>query len=199
MAEQADYTGGSHVPASATGRAVPPLAAGPVPGNGGGPAASAGSLREQVGSLGAEARRETERMADDVREQMGVLVHRRKQLVAERIGSIASALREAALRLEHDSGAGAGEPPVAVGLDAVTRGMVELVDGAAERIDRASDYLHEREVRDLLRDLERFARRRPAAFVGGGLAAGFLLARFFKSSGERVETVQGSADLARRM
>jgi hypothetical protein len=198
MAEQADYFGGSHVPSSATGRTGPPLASGPVPGNGDGPASVAGSLREQVGGLGAEARRETAQIAEDVREQVGVIVHRRKQLVAERIGSIASALREAALRLERDTGAGAGEPPAAVGLDAATRGLVELVDGAAERIDRASDYLRESEVKDLLRDLERFARRRPAVFVGGGLAAGFLLARFFKSSGEHVEMAAGS-DLARRM
>jgi hypothetical protein len=70
-------------------------------------------------------------------------------------------------------------------LDAATRGLCELAERAAQQVDRASRYLRRSEVRDVVRDLEDLARRRPAAFVGGSLAAGLLLARFFKSSGER--------------
>jgi hypothetical protein len=223
MAEQADYTGGSYVPSSATVGAGSPFAAGGIPGNGGGPAAAPGGLREQVGSLEEEARCETRRIAEDARDQVAILVRRRKQLVAERLGRIAAALREAGLRLEREAGAGTAHaggmrpspaapggdpawpasatsasgsrlaatapaaPPAAVGLDAATRGLAELMDRAAEQVDRASDYLYENEVKDLVRDLEGFARRRPALFVGGSLAAGFLLARFLKSSGEREE------------
>jgi hypothetical protein len=204
MAEQADFTGGSHAHAG-------------------------GSLREQVGELTTEARRETVRIAEDARDQLGLLVRRRKLLIGERLASIASALREAGLRLEREAAsqavrgggtrprivaasAGAGEvaaqgpatpgaatappgaalagpqappPPVAVGLDAVTGSLCDLMEGAADRVDRASDYLRRHELKDLLRDLEGLGRRRPAAFLAGGLAAGFVLARFFKSSGER--------------
>jgi hypothetical protein len=198
MAEQADFTDASHAHAG-------------------------GSLRDQVGELTAEARRETVRIAEDARDQLGFLVRRRRLLIAERLGSIASALREAGLRLEREAasqaargggtrprivaaGAGAGmvaaaappatagaappgpqapAPPVAVGLDAVTSSVCDLLEGAAERVDRASDYLRQHELKDLLRDLEGLARRRPAAFLAGGVAAGFVLARFFKSSGER--------------
>jgi hypothetical protein len=220
MAEQADYTGGSHVPSGSTGRAGRPLPSGLAAGNGGGPGSAAGSWREQLGGLKTEARRETVRIAEDARDQVGALVRRRKQLVAERLGSIASALREAGLRLEREADSGSGSAsigaarprvaaagggaglaaaeggtrpaapaaPAAVGLDAATRGLSELVDRAAEQVSRASDYLSDSDVKDLLHDLEGFARRRPAAFVGGSLAAGFVLARFFKSSGERRET-----------
>jgi hypothetical protein len=36
----------------------------------------------------------------------------------------------------------------------------------------------------MVRDAERFARRNPAAFIGGAFVLGLALARFLKSSGE---------------
>jgi ElaB/YqjD/DUF883 family membrane-anchored ribosome-binding protein len=80
---------------------------------------------------------------------------------------------------------GAGAPATPPAIDAATRGLVELAERAAQQVDRASRYMRSSEIRDVVRDVEDLARRRPAAFVGGSFAAGLLLARFFKSSGER--------------
>ena len=77
----------------------------------------------------------------------------------------------------------AGPAPARV--DAATRGVCELTERAARQVDRASRYVRGSELREMVRDLEELARRRPAVLVGGSFATGMLLARFFKSSGER--------------
>jgi hypothetical protein len=173
---------------------------------GAGRSAPAGTLALEIGDLATQARQESVRLAADAREQMRALVRRRKDGLAARLANLASALRAAGRRLESDApgrpapadprttpaaaavarsrqaALDAGAEPA---LDVGTRGLVELAGRAAQEIDRASRYLHDHEVKDLVRDAEVLARRRPAVFVGGTLAAGFLLARFLRSSGER--------------
>jgi hypothetical protein len=177
----------------------------------------AGSWREQVEELREQAREETVRLAADARAQVTAVVHRRQQLLADRLSGIAAALREAGSRLLREAarpagalaaGAGAwpapavagaagvsGGPPAAMPpplagpaparVDAATRGLCELAEGAARQVERASRYVRRSELREMVRDLEEMARRRPVVLVGGGFATGMLLARFFKSSSER--------------
>lgn len=58
--------------------------------------------------------------------------------------------------------------------------------GSAQRIGdqviRASDYLQNRNARELVDDLDRLARRQPAWFLGGAFLLGLISARFLKSS-----------------
>jgi ElaB/YqjD/DUF883 family membrane-anchored ribosome-binding protein len=63
--------------------------------------------------------------------------------------------------------------------------VAQYVDRAADRIEQFSTTLRERDLNDLMRDAERFARRQPAVFIGAAFAAGVLAARFLKSSSER--------------
>lgn len=53
---------------------------------------------------------------------------------------------------------------------------------AAEKVETLSDSLRQRNVKELLADASDLARRQPAAFFAGSIAAGFALARFLKSS-----------------
>ncbi len=55
----------------------------------------------------------------------------------------------------------------------------------AAQVDKFSSYLDEKELRELARDVEQFARRNPLLFVGGAFALGVLAARFLKSSGQK--------------
>jgi len=174
MVERMEHGAGGYVPAGSREAPGEPL----------GDARPAAGLREQIEDLTAQARLETKRLALDARDEMRALARRRKNLLAERLGGIASALRDAGQRLE-DEALPATAPARSIAVDAGTRGLCELAVRAAEQVDEASGYLRRREVRELVRDLEAFARRHPAAFVGGSLATGLLLARFFKSSGER--------------
>lgn len=57
---------------------------------------------------------------------------------------------------------------------------------AAERVERAGDWLRDSDGDAILRDVEDFARRNPWAVLAGGLALGFAASRLLKaSSGER--------------
>jgi hypothetical protein len=55
----------------------------------------------------------------------------------------------------------------------------------AQQIENLSGYFERKDVRDMVRDVETFARRNPAYFIGGAVALGFLAARFLKSSNPR--------------
>ena len=55
----------------------------------------------------------------------------------------------------------------------------------ADKVERASDYLENRNLDELLREGEQFARRQPELFIGGAFALGLLMARFIKSSASR--------------
>ena len=53
---------------------------------------------------------------------------------------------------------------------------------AAEQLDRTAEALDRRDMAEMAGEVEAFAQARPAIFVGGAFAAGFLLARFLKSA-----------------
>ena len=57
--------------------------------------------------------------------------------------------------------------------------------GAAE-LNTLATSLRERDARDLLSEVQSFARQRPAVFIGGALAAGFAIARIGKLVAEDV-------------
>ena len=57
-------------------------------------------------------------------------------------------------------------------------------DSAADGLDDLATSIENRSLDDLYAQAEAFARRSPVAVAVGGLAAGFLLARFVKSSGQ---------------
>src|SRR5688572_4591495 len=53
---------------------------------------------------------------------------------------------------------------------------------AAQKIEDAAGYFENKSVREMARDLEGFARRNPAIFLGAAFGLGLLAARFLKSS-----------------
>ena len=56
------------------------------------------------------------------------------------------------------------------------------IRGVAGQIDSVADAVREREPRELLNDVQDFARRQPALFFGGAMLLGFAALRFLKSS-----------------
>ncbi len=51
----------------------------------------------------------------------------------------------------------------------------------ADRVEQASSYLEDRDLGELLKDVEKFAHRNPTLFIGGAFALGIVAARFLKS------------------
>lgn len=122
--------------------------------------------KEQVKGLASQAKEETKKVVGQARSQVEQLVSQQTDQAAHRLGSVATALREAGRKLnEEDSG-----------------GFGRYADQAASQVDKLSNYLREKDLNSLVRDCESFARRRPDLFLGGTFIAGLLLARFLKSS-----------------
>ena len=58
------------------------------------------------------------------------------------------------------------------------------LERAGEQVDRLSSYVQSADLRQMLSETERFARRQPALFLGGAFVLGLLGARFLKSSAD---------------
>jgi hypothetical protein len=61
----------------------------------------------------------------------------------------------------------------------------QLTTQAADRIERVGSYLEQKSGAELMRDVEKFARRRPWLLAGLGMSAGVAAARFVKASSEQ--------------
>ncbi len=101
-----------------------------------------------------------------VRGRVAGELNARKNRMTETLDTVADAIRQA------------GEPlrrlPYA--------GLGDYAADAASRIEQVANDLRGRDVQELAHDLGEMARRKPALFVGAGLAAGLLAGRFLKSS-----------------
>lgn len=122
--------------------------------------------KEQVRHLADDAKRETSRMASQAGDMVQGLVSKQKDQAAQRLGSVAGALRDVGNRLNEQDNAGFGQYAVR----------------AADQVERLSGYLRDRDLNTFVQDTESFARRHPDVFLGGTFLAGLLLARFLKSS-----------------
>ncbi|TDR93243.1 hypothetical protein [Enterovirga rhinocerotis] len=98
---------------------------------------------------------------------------RRKDEAAQSVSDIATGLRE--------TGRSFGERP----------SIQAFVESAADGLDQLAGGLRERSFGDLYDEAEAYARRSPAVVGAVALAAGFLLARFIKSSADELSA--GSA------
>jgi len=84
---------------------------------------------------------------------------------AATLGEVAQAVRQSGEQLREQ------QPQVA-----------GIVDTAAEQLERASSYLREGDLQDVVHRVEDIARRQPAIFIGGAFVLGLAAARFLKSS-----------------
>lgn len=123
--------------------------------------------KQQAAELGQQARETTGQLAGQVGGQVKSQLSTQKDQVAGTIGSVAEALRMTGQQLRQQNQAPVGD----------------YADTAAQMVDRFSGYLREHDVEDIVGEVEGFARRQPAVFLGAAFALGFMAARFLKSSG----------------
>jgi hypothetical protein len=115
----------------------------------------------------SQVREKASVLARGVKEQARVQYDERKNIAVGELGTLASHLRNVADEMR-------SENP-----DNVTG---RLVSTLADRIESFGQSLEGKDLDTLLTDVEQFARRNPAAFLGGAAAVGFLASRFLKSS-----------------
>lgn len=135
---------------------------------------SATSLHDAVDDLKASAGD----VLDDAKNTARSRLNEQKDVAADGIDRIADSLRH---NTSGESKAGQRDP-----LGGVT-------DSAAQGLERLSHTLRTKDVGDIVRDVESFARRQPVAFFGLAVATGFLAVRFLKASGH-ADSTEGTSD-----
>jgi hypothetical protein len=63
--------------------------------------------------------------------------------------------------------------------------IAQYVERAGDQMRRFADTIRQRGVADMMDDLNQFARRRPALFIGGAFLVGLGVARFLKATADR--------------
>ncbi|MBV9851319.1 MAG: hypothetical protein JO250_16740 [Armatimonadetes bacterium] len=106
-------------------------------------------------------------LLDRAREQVKSQLGTQKDNAAAGLSDVAQALL---LSSNHLQGQGQGA-------------VAQLGDKAAEQITRLSGYLRERDVDDVVDEVQNFARQQPALFLGSAVLLGLVAARFLKSTG----------------
>ena len=120
-------------------------------------------------NLKEEAKKRASQYLDEAKDKARSAIEERKEGLAQDVGDFAHALRASASDLQ----------------DHQKDYVAQYVEQAASSVDQIADTLQRQDLKDLMRHTEDFARRQPGLFIGGAVAAGFALARFLKSSGER--------------
>lgn len=126
-------------------------------------------LRQGAQATYEQARQGARRVLDDVKQQGVAEVEGRKRYMADEVGGFASALHTTARQLNEQN-------------QSVTARYIEQ---AAGNLEQFAQGIRNQDLGRVVRQVEDFARRQPALFLGGAVAVGFLLARFLKSSAAR--------------
>jgi len=134
------------------------------------PSSTAGIDRNQQ-STSATDNDESRGIGDElrqlVRDKAYEQIDSQKERATGTLGAVAGAVRHATQELREKG----------------QTGLAGYVNRAADEIDRWTSRLREQDLDDAVREVQEFARRKPAIFLGVAFGAGVLAARFFKSSG----------------
>lgn len=107
---------------------------------------------------------------EKVTEQASSQIVTQKDNLAHGLSSVADGIRQMGENLR-----GSDQKTPIAGLTA------KYGDSLANQVEQVSKYLEKKDLRDLVKDIEVFARRNPAVFIGGAFALGIAAARFLKS------------------
>jgi hypothetical protein len=105
-------------------------------------------------------------IVDRVKETAAAQLTTQKDRGIDAIGSVTQAVRSSSQKLR----------------DEHHETIASYVEKTADQIENWSRQLREKDVNELLDDVQRLARRQPAVFIGSAFAIGLVAARFLKSS-----------------
>lgn len=141
---------------------------GGMPGTGQGNQGGDTGMKQQAGEVASQVKDQAAQIKDQVAETATSKLDERKDMATTGLSDVAQVVRQTSDELRsRDQAMVAG-----------------YIDQAAEQLERATKYLRGRDVREMVSDVESFARREPVLFLGGTFALGLLAARFLKSSGQ---------------
>jgi len=136
-----------------------------------------------LSEAGERVKEKAKEAGDKVKEHGRTFLNEQKGRVGSEIRTYSTAARHAAERLESES----------------DTNLSSYVSSAADQLDRLATRVQERDLGELIDDVEEMARRRPEVFYGGMFVAGLVAARFLKASKEkRARERYQTADVGRR-
>lgn len=156
----------------------------------------AGAAREKLGEAGQRAKQAlqestatAQELAERAKQQLTEaaekagsqgrdLLNDRKNRVAAELHAYSDAARRVASRLE----------------DEQDTYLAHYLREAANRVESFGNHLRERNLGDLMEEVEQMARRRPEVFFGAMFVAGLAAARFVKASKRRRSGEQGRSE-----
>ncbi len=142
------------------------------------------SSNDQDGKIVDQAKQAVTNVASSIahqaQDQVNAGFDTRKDKAVETIGNVASAIRETSDKLK-------GVGPLG-----------DVAGRAADGIEQVADFFEGKQIGDIVRDVERFARREPALFVGAAFALGLIGGRFLKSSAHRTSGSSSVGQYARQ-
>lgn len=128
----------------------------------------AGTAQQKVSETASAAKEQAVRTATRVGEQAKNTVDARMSDVAQELGSVADVVRQTTQEVGGDN-----------------QTLTHYGDRIAEQIEGVSSYLDQHSIDDVLSDVQNFARRQPAVFLGGAFMLGIMVGRFLRSSESR--------------
>src|SRR3954453_3932407 len=135
-------------------------------------------MAETATDVKEQAQEKAQQAASKASDQARTQVDQRSTEIGHRVTSTADDIRSAGQQL---GGQGIAQP-------------AQFADQAAGHVERIGSWLRDSDSDRLLSDIEDFGRRQPMAVALGGLALGFVAARFLKaSSTQRYERQQSQA------
>jgi ElaB/YqjD/DUF883 family membrane-anchored ribosome-binding protein len=122
---------------------------------------AARDARAQAAAAGTAAQRQVARLGEQMRDAAESLIEEQKERMAVAVQGVADMLRRTADTLERENNATAAH----------------YAGRVAAQVDRFSTAVREREIGEVVASTEDFARRQPALFIAGAVAAGFVIGR----------------------
>ncbi|MBA2448178.1 MAG: hypothetical protein H0V51_09140 [Chloroflexi bacterium] len=136
----------------------------------------ADQVQEKAGQVTDQAKDKAGQVTEHAKQQATSRLESGKERAVEGLGTVAHAVRQVGQQLREQEQSTAAQ----------------YADKSAEQIEHFSGYLRDKDVDQIVRETEGYARRQPTLFLSGALGLGFLLARFLKSSSQRA-AAPGSA------
>lgn len=124
------------------------------------------ALAEPVQELAQQGKEKLANLKEQWRSDVESNIDQRKISMVDSLGTVAETIREVSNKLQES-----GNPTLGSYLN---RGQ--------QMVERFSDYLKNKEVPHIARDVRAYAHRNPTMVVGGLFALGFVAGRFLRSS-----------------
>lgn len=122
--------------------------------------------KEVAGQVGEQLTEKTQELRGQAQQRIREQVDTRSTAAGDQMAATAAAARDASSKLREQ---GQDLP-------------AQIVEQMARRTEQLGEYLRGASAEKLLGDIEDMGRRQPWAVIAGGIAAGFLGARFLKAS-----------------